>query len=98
MPSDIRVPCEELQDKFNKNEGGYPRRIAELRAECVYDRPAHPKSGQPPGTRSKVYKYFDGDNAVMCVQFFVLPSGELGASGRMDPKRLLVGDTSYYCS
>jgi len=98
MPTDIKISCQELQDKFNRNEGGYPARIEELRALCVYDKPAHALSGQPPGTMSKVFKYFDGNNAVMCLQFFVLPSGEIGASGRRDPKRLLVGDTSYYCS
>ena len=98
MPSSVKIPCPELQNKFNRNEGGYPARIADLRAECVYDRPAHPRSGQPLGTKSKVYKYYDGHTVVMCVQFFVLPSGKFGASGKMDPKRLLVGDTYYFCS
>lgn len=86
MSSDVKIPCNELQDKFNRNEGGYPQRIRELREECTYDRPAHPKSGQPPGTRSKFYKYFDGDNVVMCLQCFVLPSGELGAGQEDGPE------------
>ena len=92
-----RVSDRELQNKFNNNEGGYPARINELRRQCIYDKPAHPSSNQPPGIRSKLYKYFDGQEAVMYLHCFELPSGELGASKRMDPKRLLVGDTFYYC-
>lgn len=97
MPSPIKVPCPELQDKFNRNEGGYPARITELRRECIYDKPAHPKSHQPLGTRSKLYKYFNGSSAVMYLHCFELPMGGLGASRKMDPKRLLIGHTYYYC-
>lgn len=93
----IRITEKEIQDKFNNNEGGYPKRIHELTRECIYDRPASRKSGQPPGTRSKLYKYFDQGLAVMYLHCFELPSGELGASGKMDPKRLLVDGVFYYC-
>lgn len=86
-----------MQNKFNNNEGGYPERIHELACECIYDEAAHAKSGQPPGTRSKMYKYFDEGKPVMLLHCFQLPSGELGASGKMDPKRLLVDGIYYYC-
>jgi hypothetical protein len=92
----IKVTSKELQGKFNVNEGGYPSKIDELARECIYDRPASPKSNQPPGTRSRLYKYSDGTLPVMYLHSFVLPSGELGASGKMDPKRLLVGGVYYY--
>jgi len=95
-PPAVRITDRELQGKFNRNEGGYPSRIDSLDRECVYDRPAHPNSGQPPRTRSNLYKYFDGKIAVMYLHCFVLRSGKLGASGKMDPKRLLV-DGIYYC-
>jgi hypothetical protein len=95
--SAIRIPCHELRDKFNSNEGGYPAKIDMLTCACIYDQLASPKSKQPPGTRSQVRKYFDGTLAVMVLHCFVLPSGKLGASGKMDPKRLLVNGVYYYC-
>lgn len=96
-PPVIRIPCAELRRKFNRNEGGYPGRIESLRRVCTYDELASPNSKQVAGTRSKVYKYFDGDAPVMVLHCFELPSGKLGASGKMDPKRLLVNGVIYYC-
>jgi hypothetical protein len=96
LPS-VRVTQHELRNKFNTNEGGYPARINSLPCVCIYDEPAHPKSRQTPGTRSKVYKYFDGLNAVMWLHCFECPDGSLGGSGKMDPKRMLVAGVEYYC-
>jgi hypothetical protein len=97
-PPAIRIPSYELQGKFNRNEGGYPARVNELASVCVHDELAHSRSGQPPGTRSKVYKYFEKDGStVMVLHCFELPSGKLGASGKMDPKRLLVEGVIYFC-
>src|SRR5580698_2679369 len=94
----IRITCRELQIKFNNNDGGYPEMKDSLGCVCIHDQLASPRSGQPPGTRSQVFKYFDGGRPVMWLHCFVLPSGRLGASGRMDPKRLLVDGVYYYCS
>lgn len=94
----IRITCRDLRDKFNNNEGGYPERIAALRCVCIHDGLANSKSGQPPGTRSQLHQYFDGVVPVMWLHRFVLPSGKLGASGKVDPKRLLVDGVYYYCS
>jgi hypothetical protein len=96
-PSSVKVTRAELQFKFNTNAGGYPARINALRCECIYDEPASAKSHQPAGTRSRVNKYWDGAIAVMYLHCFVLPTGELGASGKMDAKRLLVDGVYYYC-
>ena len=46
---------------------------------------------------SRLYKYWDGSVAVMYLHCFVEPSGAIGGSGKMDPKRLLVDGVSYYC-
>jgi hypothetical protein len=97
QPSTARVTSQELQSKFNNNEGGYPAKIDTLASALVYDEPANPKSHQPPGTRSQVRKYFDGQRTVMVLHCFRLPSGKLGASGKMDPKGLLVDGVYYYC-
>ena len=93
----VRITQRELQDKFNNNEGGYPERIDSLPCVCIYDEPANLKSRQPPGTRSKLYKYFDGYKGVMWLHCFERPDGTLGGSGKMDPKRLLVDGVEYYC-
>ncbi len=96
IPS-VRIPCRQLQDKFNKNEGGYPAKIDSLSRVCIYDQLCSPKSHQGPGTRSKVYKYFDGHRPVMWLHCFERPDGTLGGSGKMDPKRLLVNGIAYFC-
>ena len=93
----VRITCLELQSKFNSNEGGYPSKVHSLHRQCTYDKPASPKSGQKPGTRSKLYKYWDGSTPVMLLHCFIEPSGELGASKKMDPKRLLVNGIYYFC-
>jgi hypothetical protein len=79
------------------NEGGYPGKIDLLIRVCIYNEPAHPQSRQLSGTRSKVYKYFDGNLPVMVLHCFERPDGTLGGSGKMDPKRLYVDGVYYYC-
>ena len=95
-PVDVRITEPELQYKFNCNEGGYPSKIDSLRKENTYYELARPQSGQPVGTMSVVDKYWDGELPVMVLHWFELPSGHLGASGLLDPKRLLVLRVSYF--
>src|SRR5208282_1616310 len=97
-PATVKVTCRELQRKFNNNEGGYPNRMGSLRRVCLYDRPASPKSRQPSGTKSQLWQYFDGSIPVMWLHCFLLDSGDLGGSRKMDPKSLLVGNVYYFCS
>lgn len=44
-----------------------------------------------------LYKYFDGAKPVMWLHSFIRPDGKLGASGKMDPKRLLVNGVYFFC-
>ena len=93
----IRITENELQRKFNNNEGGYPSQIARLKKRTVYDEPASPKSGQVPGTRSIVEMYYNAaGQRVMTLHYFLKPDGTLGGSGKMDPKELLVGNAMYF--
>ena len=92
----LKVTERELQDKLNDNEGGYPSQINDLRRDIRHEGPAHPRSGQPPGTKSVLYQYWDGPRVVMMLHCFIKPDGTLGASGKMDPKRLLVNGIYYY--
>ncbi|WP_420625461.1 hypothetical protein [Candidatus Poriferisodalis sp.] len=46
-------------------------------------------SGQPPGTRSQTLYYLDDRGIVAKAHCFLLPYGEIGASGVPDPKAVL---------
>jgi hypothetical protein len=60
---------------------------------------SHPspyRSGQPLCTRSQMIAYFDKNNQeVARVHQYKRPDGSIGASGRPDPKRLLVEGVIY---
>lgn len=92
----IKVPQRQLRDKFNANEGGYPKRMQELRKVTTYDQPASPKSGQAIGTRSRIDKYYDSQQLVMVLHYFLRPDGSLGGSGKYDPKKLLIDGVLYW--
>ena len=52
----------------------------------------HPRQG-PPGTKSQYIRYFDANGEFVAdVHQYLRPDGSLGASGRPDPKRMVVGD------
>jgi hypothetical protein len=95
-PPKIRISERELQYKFNNNEGGYKNRMDELEISCSYDEPASPKSGQDPGTTSKIFKFRENGATVMILHFFLRSDGSLGASGKFDPKNLLIEGILYY--
>jgi hypothetical protein len=95
-PQKLRISEQELQRKFNRNDGGYNNRMHELEIVCVHDRPADPKSNQVYGTRSKIVKFKENGMTVMTVHFFVKPDASLGASGKFDPKYLIVDGVAFY--
>jgi hypothetical protein len=55
-----------------------------------------PPTGEPYCTKSQylIYKTIDGDY-VAGIHQYLRPSGELGASGKPDPNRLVVNNTMY---
>jgi hypothetical protein len=91
-----RISEYELRGKFQRNEGGYNNRWNELETICTYDESASPKSRQHPGTRSKVLKFREDGNTVMTRHFFLRPDGLLGASGKFDPKSLVINGSVFY--
>jgi hypothetical protein len=94
-PPKIRISKWELQYKFNNNEGGYKNRMDELEISCSYDSQQIPR-GQDPGTTSKIFKFRDNGVTVMILHFFLRTDGSLGASGKFDPKKLMVEGILYY--
>jgi hypothetical protein len=91
-----RISEWELRRKFASDEGQYSAWWDELEIACTYDEPASPKSRQDIGTRSRVLKFSERGLTVMVLHAFVRPNGSLGASGKFDPKRLLVNGIVYY--
>ena len=80
------------------NDGRYFERLqaGELRAVITEDRPAPSGANQPPGTRSQMISYRDvSDKEIARVHQYLKPDGTLGASGKPDPKRLLINNTLF---
>jgi len=93
-----KVASSELQRIFN-DARYYERVLAnELLASVESSRPAPERAGQDPGTLSQMVWYFDGLERVALVHQYLRPDGSLGASGRPDPKRLLIGGEILWCS
>jgi hypothetical protein len=93
-----RVSPWELREIFN--DGRYYERVCanELIASVEVSRLAPPSAGQPPGTLSETVAYFDlAFNRVALVHQYRLPDGTLGASGKPDPKRLLLNAEILIC-
>jgi hypothetical protein len=80
------------------NEGKFWERVqsGELDAVILRDRIAPPTAGQLPGSHSQSVSYRDEDgNEVARVHQYLKPDKTIGATGRPDPKRLLVDGILY---
>ncbi len=80
------------------NDGRYWEQMQAgvLKAVVLEERPAPKGANQPPGTRSQMISYHDSeDNEIARVHQYLKADGTLGASGKPDPKRLLINDTLF---
>ncbi len=81
------------------NEGQYWEMVkrGELLEIVLEDRiPALILANEPAGTHSQMISYRDKDgNEVARVHQYLRPDKTIGASGRPDPKRVLVGNILY---
>ena len=87
------MSAEELRKVFN--DGGYYQRVCDNELIAVVERSHPPRegSGQPAGTLSQSVWYFDKSmNRVAFVHQYLLPDGNIGGSGKPDPKRILLDD------
>jgi hypothetical protein len=91
-----RIPVSELRRKFNEGQYYERLRAGEL-SELVLEEghPSPPRAQEPFCTRSQLVAYYEGGTKVAEVHQVVRPDGDLGASGRPDPKRLLAGEILY---
>lgn len=93
-----RVSAAELRRIFNA--GDYLGRVErnELLASVESERLAPPEAGQPPGTTSRMVRYYDLQlHTVAIVHEYMRPDGNRGGSGLPDPKRLHLDDETLYC-
>ncbi len=81
------------------NDGDFPGRLqrGELTAHLIKDGPAPLREDLPPGSRSQMVVYRDAQTRQMVAEVhqYMRPDATLGASGKQDPKRMVVGDTLY---
>ena len=54
--------------------------------------PEHPVGGEPTCTRSQIHTYWLDGAPVALVHQYTRPDGSIGASGRPDPKVLVLDD------
>jgi len=92
----IRISERELQDKLLNDQGGYRDRMDKLEMQCTYDEPANAASNQEPRTRSKLFKFRDNGVTVMALHCFLKVDCSLGASGKFDPKVLMVNGIIFF--
>jgi hypothetical protein len=54
------------------------------------------KTDLPDGTYSQTVEYFEGDLKLAVAHRYVLPSGQIGGSGRLDPKKMVCRGVIFY--
>jgi hypothetical protein len=96
-PAAILVPAQHIRRLFN--EGNYKKRLdsGELQAVLRGNRhPASPRAKMPVCTRSQTVVYLTRSGKVVAiVHQYLLPNGEIGASGKPDPKYLVHNGRVY---
>ncbi len=92
-----RIEPTEMQKMFN--EGGFwdKTKTGELTSVTLEHRhPALTAANEPHCTHSQMISYRDASgNEVARVHQYLRTDGTIGASGKPDPKRLVVGGTLY---
>lgn len=91
------VPQDVLQRLFNG--AGYAELVKTRRLRLQVDSSHDPQPGvnEPPGTRSQLVSLWTSDGVkVATCHRYLRPDGTIGASGKLDPKMVLVKDEWYY--
>ncbi|MEX2237538.1 MAG: hypothetical protein WEB00_08390 [Dehalococcoidia bacterium] len=95
-PSRATVAAAELRRMFN--EGGFLQRVetGELLERLLYEGRPSEESGETSDARSQVLEYVDSaGERIAVVHQYLRPDGTLGASGRPDPKLLVLESVVY---
>src|ERR1700728_1498913 len=85
----VRVSVSALRAMFNEGQYWEKVRSRELVAVVIHEGMPDPDSGQPSGTITRTYAIRDRDgNDLVHAHAFIQPGWIIGASGRLDPKRI----------
>ena len=104
-PSDraiIYLPAYKLRELFNKSQYleliQQNKLVKEVIRSRLLQESALAERALPPGTKSEIIIYHNPANKELYakVHQYVLPDGTLGASGKPDPKAILL-DGKMYC-
>ena len=79
-----------LRNRFNESRLAEREDGVTIVTVIVSDAPVSPVANQPAGSRSQFVEYWEAGILVAKCHRYLGPSGALGASGRPDPKWLLV--------
>jgi hypothetical protein len=92
----VKVDANTLRRWFNEADMAGKAQRGELRQRLRVDevRPTLSKD-EPPGTRCQLVEYFDGEERIAIVFQYLRPNGELGGSGRPDPKLIVKDGVEY---
>jgi hypothetical protein len=91
-----RISNAAMREMFNNGKFFEKVQSGILVAVILEDRLAPLTADQPPGTRSQMVSYRTKDgNEVARVHQYLRPDQTIGASGKPDPKRLLVDGILY---
>src|SRR5438309_1866048 len=95
--TDKRADDWEIRCRYNTAKYFELWQAGRFRTELGESGPASPKSGQPPNTISQIAYYYDRttNDEIAKVHFFLLENGQIGASGRHDPKSVVVDSVRY---
>jgi hypothetical protein len=92
----VYVSKQRLRALFNEGNYWTRARNGEFTLECIYNKPAPAKAGQPRGTKSQIIAYINSKGEqIALVHQYLKRDGTLGGGGQPDPKELLQGDVLY---
>jgi hypothetical protein len=94
---DVPVSAEQLRQLFAEHKIWERMRHGEFHERVVYDKPAR-ADVRPKGMRSQIVSYYDPGTGreVARVHQYINRRGELGGSGRPDPKQVLIDGVLYW--
>jgi hypothetical protein len=97
IPPTCVVSAAELRQKFNDHDFAGRVQRGELTAHVLSERIPQPMPPHlQPGTRSQIIAYRDANGVqVAVVHQYLQPDNTLGASGRPDPKRIILNNLLY---
>jgi hypothetical protein len=92
----VYVSEQRIRELFNAGQYWERARNGEFTLNYIYNKPAPESANQVLGTKSQVIEYINSNGEqIALVHQYLQPNGQLGGSGRPDPKLLREGQILY---